>query len=114
VAVPARTPEQRREASVRAVAARRRRAEVSAALKRGDLTVRDLLDLADGEDAVAAMHVSAVLQSLPRMGPRRGEQALTRLRISPSRRLRGLGSDQRRALLETDWSSPSTPGGPAA
>ena len=58
-----------------------------------------LLALAADDDAVAAMRVSAVLESLPRMGPRRAAETMARLRISPSRRLRGLGSSQRAALL---------------
>ncbi len=97
--VPVRTPEQRREASARAIAARRRRAEVGVALKAGDLDLAGLLELAQHDQAVAGMRVSAVLESLPRMGPRRSAEAMDRLRIAHSRRLRGLGSIQRAALL---------------
>jgi predicted N-acetyltransferase YhbS len=100
MAVPDRTPEQRRAASQRAVLARRRRSEVAAQLKSGGLSVVELLSLAQTDDAVAAMRVSAVLASLPRMGPRRSAEAMARLRVSPSRRLRGLGSAQRRALID--------------
>jgi hypothetical protein len=99
VVVPVRTADQRREASGLAIAARQRRAEVGAALKAGDLDLVELLEIAQRDEAVAGMRVSAVLESLPRMGPRRSLQAMTRLRISPSRRLRGLGSIQRAALL---------------
>lgn len=100
MAVPDRTPEQRRAASQRAVLARRRRAEVAAQLKTGGLSLGGLLTLAQSDDAVAAMRVSAVLASLPRMGPRRSVDAMALLRISPSRRLRGLGSAQRAALID--------------
>ena len=98
--VPERTADQRREASARAIAARRRRAEVGGALKAGDLDLAGLLELAQRDEAVGGMRVSAVLESLPRMGPRRSAEAMSRLRIAPSRRLRGLGSIQRAALLD--------------
>ncbi len=100
MAVPDRTAEQRRAASQRAVLARQRRAAIAAQLKSGALTLLDVLALAQAEDAVAAMRVSVVLASLPRMGPRRAADAMARLRVSPARRLRGLGSAQRRALLD--------------
>jgi predicted N-acetyltransferase YhbS len=100
VAVPERTTEERRDASQRAVLARQRRAEVAVQLKSGALSLLELLALARSDDAVAAMRVSAVLASLPRMGPRRSADAMAQLRISPSRRLRGLGSTQRDALID--------------
>lgn len=100
MAIPERTLEQRRAASRQAVLARRRRADLAARLKGGALSLPDLLDLAQTDDAVAAMRVSAVLESLPRMGPRRAAEAMTRLRVSPSRRLRGLGTAQRAALMD--------------
>jgi hypothetical protein len=99
MAVPERTTQQRREASQRAVLARQRRAEVAVELKSGALSLPELLALARSDEAVAGMRVSAVLAALPRMGPRRSADAMAQLRISPSRRLRGLGSAQRDALL---------------
>ena len=97
--VPVRTADERRDASARAIAARKRRAEVGAALKSGELHLVGLLELAQRDEAIAGMRVSAVLESLPRMGPRRSAAAMSRLRIAPSRRIRGLGSIQRAALL---------------
>ena len=113
--VPARTAEQRRAASTRAVLARRRRAEVGAALKAGDIGLIAVLELAEQDEAVAGMRVSAVLESLPRVGPRRSADAMIRLRISPTRRLRGLGSTQRAALLaltSAGTDAPDPPGPP--
>jgi hypothetical protein len=110
MAVPARTAEERRDASARAVVARRRRAQVSNALKAGELTMAELLALATDDDAVAAMRVRSALESLPRMGPGRAATVMERLRISASRRLRGLGSTQRAALLElTDPHNAASP-----
>ena len=80
------------------MAARRTRADVAQALKSRRVTLVTVLERADTDDAVAAMRVSAVLAALPRYGPTRAAQALERLRISPGRRLRGLGRTQRAAL----------------
>lgn len=112
MAVPDRTTEQRRAASQRAVLARRRRADLAAQLKSGGLSLTELLALAQTDDDVAAMRVSAVLASLPRMGPRRSADAMARLRISASRRLRGLGSAQRGALIDL-IAGPQPPMSPA-
>lgn len=99
VPTPALTVEQRRAAVVKAVAARRTRAEVSRALKAGRISVADLLARAETDDALAGMRASAVLAALPRYGPTRAAAAMAELRISPSRRLRGLGRAQRAGLI---------------
>jgi ribosomal protein S13 len=44
------------------------------------------------------MRVSAVLESLPGVGKARAAKIMERLEISPTRRVRGLGANQRRAL----------------
>ena len=46
------------------------------------------------------MKVSVLLESLPGVGKIRAAQAMERLGISESRRVRGLGASQRAALLE--------------
>jgi hypothetical protein len=99
VAVPERTADQRRLAAARAVAARRVRAEVATALKRGERTLADVLEQADHEQAVGAMRVRSLLESLPRFGPLRADRTMTRLDIAPTRRIRGLGVRQRAGLL---------------
>jgi ribosomal protein S13 len=48
------------------------------------------------------MRVSAVLESLPGVGKARAAKIMERLEISPTRRVRGLGANQRRAL-ETEF-----------
>jgi ribosomal protein S13 len=45
------------------------------------------------------MKVSALLEALPGVGKVRAQQIMERLEIAPSRRLRGLGERQRKALL---------------
>ena len=73
--LPTLTPEQRAAALEKAARARTQRAEVKNNLKRGATT-------------------------LPAVGKIRAAQAMERLGISESRRVRGLGASQRAALLE--------------
>lgn len=96
--LPALTPEQRREALAKAAEARRKRAEIKDQLKSERLTLRDVLNRAD-DNILGKMKVSSVLESLPGVGKVRARKLMERLDISTSRRVRGLGSKQKEALL---------------
>ncbi|MCD4549550.1 MULTISPECIES: integration host factor, actinobacterial type [unclassified Schaalia] len=98
-ALPDLTPQQRAEALVKATAARRRRAEVKIALKSRHMTFSEVLDLAQTDEALAKMKVVTLLESLPRVGVNTAAQIMTEVGIAPSRRVRGLGSVQREALI---------------
>jgi transposase len=100
VPLPSLTPEQRAAALEKAAAARKSRAELKDKLKRGDTTLADVLRLADENEVVGKLKVSAVLEALPGIGKVRAGQIMERLRIAESRRLRGLGEHQRRSLLD--------------
>ena len=97
---PTLTVEQRRVAGERALAARRVRAEVRVALKARVLSLTMLFARAEDTPALARMKVVDVLESLPAIGPTKAQALMSRLGISPSRRLKGLGMHQRAALLE--------------
>jgi DNA uptake protein ComE-like DNA-binding protein len=101
---PQLTPEQRQKALEKAAMARRQRAEVKDKLKIGSLTLSELFAAADTKDEagemLANMKVLAVLESLPGVGKVRARNIMQELDISESRRLRGLGTNQRAALLE--------------
>lgn len=101
---PSLTPEQRQAALEKAAAARRQRAEVKDKLKIGSLSLSELFDQADLNDETAGMlaklKVVSVLESLPGVGKVRARNIMRELEISDSRRLRGLGNNQRKALLE--------------
>lgn len=97
---PSLTPEQRQEALKKAAEARRARAELKERLKMGSLSLRELLDAADGDDMIAKMKVLAVLESLPGVGKVKARRTMEEFDISDSRRVRGLGDQQRRKLLE--------------
>jgi hypothetical protein len=96
---PTLTDEQRRQALAKAASVRRRRAEIRMQLKAGDLAMRELLDLAQGDEAIATMRVLAVLESMPRLGKVGARRTLNRLGIAESRKIQGLGLHQREGLL---------------
>jgi ribosomal protein S13 len=58
-----------------------------------------VLDRAETDEMVGKLKVSAVLQAMPGIGKVKATQIMEKLKIAESRRLRGLGEQQRRALL---------------
>ncbi|MDP9883966.1 hypothetical protein J2W21_001460 [Sinomonas atrocyanea] len=94
------TPEERRAALGKAVEARGIRSRAKAALHSGELTVGELLAQADHDEALARLKVTEMLECLRGIGPVRARAILAALGIAPSRRLRGLGVHQRRALVD--------------
>ncbi|MEX1164345.1 MAG: integration host factor, actinobacterial type [Nitriliruptor sp.] len=101
MALPELDPEQRRAALVKAAEARRIRAELKQMLKAGEVSIRDVIDRSSSADALAKMRVADVLEAMPAFGPVKARRLMEELDIAPSRRLRGLGSRQREALLAT-------------
>jgi signal recognition particle GTPase len=97
---PQLTPEQREAALAKAAEARRARAELKEKLKMGSLSLSDLLDQADGNDTVGKMKVLAVLESLPGVGKVRARRAMEEIGIADTRRVKGLGDQQRKSLLD--------------
>jgi guanylate kinase len=97
---PQLTPEQRKEALIKAAASRKRRAEIKAKIKNGDFSIDAILELAKEEDAVAKMRVRELLESLSGVGKVRAQSLMERLNISPTRRIQGLGRLQIKQLRE--------------
>jgi len=93
------SPEARAAALEKAAAARRQRAELKEKLKVGSLTLPELFDQA-GDETVAKMKVLAVLESLPGLGKVKARRMMVDVGIAETRRVQGLGSNQRKALLE--------------
>jgi hypothetical protein len=91
--------ESRRQALQRAAEARKIRAELKAQLKSGEIDFAEVLRRAADDEIVAKTKVSAVLEALPKVGKVRARKLMERLDISPSRRVRGLGANQREKLL---------------
>jgi hypothetical protein len=96
---PKLTPEQRAQALAKAAEARRARAEIKELLKNGTITLPELFERAETDEHVAGMKVKAVLGSLPGLGKVKSHRMMESLEISENRRMRGLGSRQREALL---------------
>jgi hypothetical protein len=92
-------PAQRQAALEKAAAARRQRAELKEKLKAGSISLGELLAQGDTDDAVAKLKVVTVLESLPGVGKVKARRTMEELEISENRRVRGLGTHQRRALL---------------
>ena len=98
MALPPLTPEQRAAALEKAAKARKERAEVKNRLKKGSTTLPQVLKEGQTDDVVGKMKVSALLESMPGVGKVRAKQIMERLGIAESRRVRGLGANQRTAL----------------
>jgi len=99
VALPPLTPEQRAAALEKAAAARKARAELKVRLKSSGTSLDDVLAHGNADDVIGKMKVVAVLEAMPGVGKIRAQRIMERLGISPSRRVRGLGSKQREALV---------------
>jgi Holliday junction resolvasome RuvABC DNA-binding subunit len=84
----------------KAAAARRSRAALKDKLKHGGISLAEVLEAGQTDEAVGKMRVSAVIEALPGIGKVRAERLMHELKISDGRRVRGLGGNQRRALLE--------------
>ena len=58
----------------------------------------ELLELADGDELVGKMKALAALESMPRLGKVKARRLMNEVGIADSRRLRGLGENQRSQL----------------
>src|SRR5512132_2181558 len=105
--LPTLTPEQRQQALEKAAEARRKRAELKAQLKSGNMSLATVL-AKDSDETVGKMKVSSVLESMPGVGKVRARKIMEKLDISSSRRVRGLGSKQKDALL-AEFSTKKSP-----
>ena len=95
---PQLTPEQRAAAVERSVQARRARAAMKAEIASGAKTIFDAIN--SGDATLAQMRVRELLESVPGVGAVKAEQLMERAKISPSRRIAGLGSHQILRLRE--------------
>lgn len=65
----------------------------------GSVSLGDLFEKADSDDIVGKLKVLALLESLPGIGKVKARRVMEDIGISESRRVRGLGEQQRKALL---------------
>jgi DNA uptake protein ComE-like DNA-binding protein len=97
---PQLNPEQRAAALAKAAEARAARAELKSKLKMGTVTLRDALAAADTDNVVGKLKVINLLESLPGVGKVKARKVMDEIGIADTRRVRGLGSQQRQALLD--------------
>ena len=98
MALPQLTDEQRKAALEKAAQARHERAELRDKIKKGEISLEDVLD---SEDPIASrMKVSALIESLPGYGKAKAAKIMDELGISATRRVKGLGARQREQLIE--------------
>ncbi len=99
MSIPARSDEQRAQALESALAARMERARLRAELKAKQMSGVDVLEGAVENRLWAGLKVTWLLECLPGVGQVRAERMLSDLQIAPSRRIQGLGTRQRAALI---------------
>ena len=97
---PQLSDEQRAAALEKAAAARKARAEIKERLKMGSITLPELFEQAAGDETVGKMKVLAVLESLPGLGKVKARRLMEECEISETRRIQGLGSNQRKKLFD--------------
>jgi len=95
---PQLTPEQRAAALEKAAEARAARAEIKARLRNESLTLPEALDSDDSN--VGKLKVVSLLEALPGVGKVKARKIMEEVGIADNRRVQGLGSQQRVALLE--------------
>ena len=65
----------------------------------GSISLSELLKRSEKDETVGKMKVLSVLESLPGLGKVKARRLMESVGISESRRLQGLGANQREALL---------------
>jgi hypothetical protein len=95
---PALTPEQRTAALAKAAEARAARAEIKARLKMGSMKLDQAL--ASDDNNVGKLKVVSLLESLPGVGKVKARKVMDDIGIADNRRVQGLGSQQKQALLD--------------
>lgn len=99
MALPKLSLEEKRKALKKAQEVRSKRAKIRQSLKKGKMTVREVL--ANSKDPVVAkMRVVYLLESMPRIGKVKTKKIMTDIGIDETRRVQGLGNRQRQALLQ--------------
>ena len=95
------THEMREAALEKAMESRKKVASFKQDLRDGKVTFKDVFEAKDDE-VIGRIKVTHLLQTLPGVGPARAEAIINKIRIAPSRRVRGLGARQVAELLRIE------------
>lgn len=99
--VPPLSADERRENLRKAAAARARRSRILDNVRSGALGVSEVFTMADAGDIdVRRTRVFTLLRSVPGFGFAKAQRLMRKLGISESRRVQGLGHNQRALILE--------------
>lgn len=90
------SPQELKAAGEKAVASRRERAEIKAALTNGEIGIFEAIN--DGRQSIQRMRVRELLDAAPGIGPRRAFTIMSKAGISDTRRIGGLGKHQLQKL----------------
>ncbi len=96
---PKLTDEQRKAALAKAAEARRARAEVKELLKTGSMRLSELFVRADEDELLAGLKVESLIASMPGTGKIKAKRLMESIGIAENRRIRGLGANQKEALV---------------
>lgn len=66
----------------------------------GSLSLREVLDAGDKDEVVGKTKMLAILESLPGLGKVKARRLMDQIGIADTRRVKGLGDNQRIKLLE--------------
>lgn len=100
MALPPLTPEQRAAALEKAAAARQARAEVKNRLKYSQGSLSEVIEQGRTDDTIGKLKVVALLESRPGVGKVKARAIMAEVGISETRRVRGLGPHQAKALVD--------------
>ena len=98
MALPYLSPEEKMKALKKAQEMRSKRAELRGKLKKGKITLREVLS--SNDEVVTKMRVAYLIQSLPQVGKVTSKKIMDEIGINENRRVQGLGKRQIDALLE--------------
>jgi DNA uptake protein ComE-like DNA-binding protein len=93
-------PAQRAAALAKAAEVRQARSEFRNRLKLGAVSLGEALEAGETDDVVGKLKVVALLESLPGVGKVKARRIMEEVGIADTRRVRGLGAQQKAALLE--------------
>jgi hypothetical protein len=94
------TDSERTAARNKATAARAERAEAKAKLKDGRTSISEVIESAKTQESIGRLRVAELLEALPGIGKVRAAGIMESVGIAPTRRVRGLGVHQRKALID--------------
>lgn len=94
---PSLTPEQRRAALLKAASARKERSAFKDEIRSGRRNWREAFD--DSRESIQKMRIKELLEALPGFGEIRVANILERADISKSRRIQGIGKNQKATLF---------------